>query len=70
MTLEEFKTTLAALEVGKAAHVPYEIFADLFPPGGEDDDAKDRAYKLAKECGCIIEHRARSREVLFVRPST
>lgn len=69
MTIDEFKTTLADLQPGKAAHVPYEIFEQLFPPGIEDDGAKDRAYKLARASGCVIDHRANSREVLFVRPT-
>jgi hypothetical protein len=70
MTLDEFKTTLTDLPAGKAAHVPYEIFQDLFSPGVEDEQAKGQAYAFAKSCGCIIEHRADTREVLFVRPAT
>lgn len=58
---------LSNLASGKAAHLNYEIFEILFPPGVEDDDAKDRAYRFATECGCAIEHRSKSREVLFVK---
>jgi hypothetical protein len=67
MSLDEFKSMLAGLAPGKAAHVNYEMFDILFPPGVEDDGAKGRAYDLAKEHGCIIEHRARNREVVFVK---
>jgi hypothetical protein len=56
MTLEEFKGTLAGLQPGKAAHVNYEMFEVLFPPGIEDDGAKERANSFAKEHGCVIEH--------------
>jgi hypothetical protein len=70
MTLEEFKSTLAGLAPGKAAHVNYEMFEVLFPPGVEDDAAKERARKFAKEHGCAIAHRAHDREVLFVRQAT
>ncbi len=67
MSPDEFKSTLAGLAPGNAAHVNYEMFEILFPPGVEDDGAKGRAYKLAEKHGCIIEHRARDREVLFVK---
>jgi hypothetical protein len=67
MTLEDFKGTLTALQRGNAAHVNYEMFEILFPPGIEDDGAKDRAYKFAKGCGCVIEHCANDRDVLFVK---
>jgi hypothetical protein len=70
MTLEEFKATLTALPPGKAAHVPYEIYEAFFPPGEPDQGAREAAYNFAKACGCIIDNRAKDREVLFVKPAT
>jgi hypothetical protein len=70
MTLDEFQLLLTALQPGKAAHVPYDIFEILFPPGAEDDGARSRAYAFAEASGCVIEHRANDREVLFVKPTS
>lgn len=67
-SLGDFRTKLTGLAPGKAAQVPYEIFEELFSPGVEDDGAKERAYKFARECGCVIDHRPGTREVLFVKP--
>jgi hypothetical protein len=68
MTLDEFKLLLTALEPGKAAHVPYDVFETLFPPGADDDGARGRAYAFAEVNGCVIEHRPNDREVLFAKP--
>jgi hypothetical protein len=70
MTLDDFRATLIKLAPGKAAHVPYEIFEGLFPPGVEDDIARGQAYQFAKSCGCGIEHRANACEVLFIKPGS
>jgi hypothetical protein len=70
MTLDEFRLLLTALQPGKAAHVPYDIFETLFPPGAEDDGARGRAYACAEANGCVIEYRANDREILFVKPAS
>jgi hypothetical protein len=67
MTLDELKATLSNLPVGKAAHVPYDVYEMLFPPGEPDESARARAYAFAKASGCVIENRANAREVLFVK---
>jgi hypothetical protein len=67
MTLDEFAATLMSLPPGNAAHVPYDIYEVLFPPGEPDDGARGRAYDFAKDHGCIIENRPSGREVLFVK---
>jgi hypothetical protein len=67
MTLDEFKATLLTLPPGKAAHVPYEIYEMLFPPGEPDEGARGRAYDFARANGCVIENRQKDREVLFVK---
>jgi hypothetical protein len=69
MSLDEFRLPLTDLRPGKAAHVPYDVFSIMFPPGVEDDGAKVRAYDFAKANGCVVEHRASDQEVLFVRQS-
>jgi hypothetical protein len=47
MDKNDFKQTLIALVPGQCTAVPYEIFEDLFPPGVEDDGAKQSAYTPA-----------------------
>jgi hypothetical protein len=68
VTLDEFQTTLKDLAPGQAAHIPYDIYEELFPPGEPDQDARVRAYKFAKANGCKIDNRTAQREVLFVKP--
>jgi hypothetical protein len=67
MNKNDFKQTLVELVPGQCAAVPYEIFEDLFPPGVEDDGAKQLAYTFAKAHGCVIDHQQHKREVLFVK---
>lgn len=69
MTLGEFGSTLRQLTPGKAAHVPYDIYEELFPPGEPDQNARARAYEFAKANGCVIDNRPKQREVLFVKPT-
>jgi hypothetical protein len=67
MDRNDFKQTLVELVPGQCAAVPYEIFEDLFPPGVEDDGAKQSAYTFAMAHGCVIDHQPHKREVLFVK---
>lgn len=69
MTLDDFRERLAELAPGQAAHVPYEIYEGLFPPGEPDQGARGRAYEFAKANGCVIDNRPGNREVLFVKPT-
>jgi hypothetical protein len=68
VTLDDLNGILAELVPGKAAHVPYEVYEILFPPGEPDQDARLRALIFAKASGCVIENRAGNREVLFLKP--
>jgi len=69
VTLYQFRITLTELAPGQAAHVPYDIYEKLFPPGEPDQDARARAYEFAKANGCKIDNRTAQREVLFVKPN-
>ena len=51
MDKNDFKQTLIELVPGQFAAVPYEIFEGLFPPGVEDDGAKQSAYTFAMAHG-------------------
>ncbi|WP_425418677.1 hypothetical protein [Oricola indica] len=67
MTLQEFKDLLNTIEPGSGAGVPCTIFADLFPPGVDDDKAKGAAYKVAQAYGLKIENRPDANSVWFYR---
>jgi hypothetical protein len=69
MPLEDFRAILAALPPGRAAHVPYELYGTLFPPGEPDEDARARALEFAKANGCVIDNRPKDEQVLFVKPA-
>jgi hypothetical protein len=53
MPLEGFKETCRRLAPGNAAHLNYETFENLSPPGVENDSAKERAYKFAKSMAAL-----------------
>jgi hypothetical protein len=69
MTLDELRSLLGGLSPGKAAHISYDVYELLFPPGEPDQGARARAYEFAKSNGCVIDHRSAKREVLFVKPA-
>jgi hypothetical protein len=43
------------------------MFELAFPPGVEDGDAKEAAFRFAKANGCVIRHHPAQREVNFVK---
>ncbi len=59
--------SVKSLADGQCAAVPYELFGDIFPPGVEDDRAKEAACSLAKGMGCVIENRPHEHAVCFVK---
>jgi hypothetical protein len=69
MTRYELAEMLTDMPAGEAFHLPYDAFADLFPPGEPDEGARTRAVEFAKLTDCLIENRPESSEVLFVKPS-
>jgi hypothetical protein len=69
-TLAAAEDMLRHVAPGQAFHVPYEVFADLFPPGLPDDGAKEAARRWAQAKGLEIENRPDRAEVLFVRPAS
>ena len=67
MSLDELRATLTALPAGKCAGIHYEVYAQLFPPGEPDENARARCYEFAKSVCCMIDNRPRERTVLFVK---
>ncbi len=67
MTLDELRETLEKLPAGKAAGVHHDVYADLFPPGEPDINAREACYKFAKSLGCRIENKPNQQTVWFVK---
>jgi hypothetical protein len=63
----DLKKTLQDLKPGQAASLNYEMFELAFPPGVEDDGAKEAAFRFAKANGCVIRHHPAQREVNCVK---
>jgi hypothetical protein len=57
MTRDEFGDLLNGLPVGHTGTLPYNVYAEFFPPGEADQDARGRAFEFARDRGCEIENR-------------
>jgi hypothetical protein len=69
MTLEEFENVLKQLTPGQGAHLPYDTYQQLFPPGEPDETARARAYGFARSHSCQIENHSNDRVVVFYKPN-
>lgn len=67
MSLDELRATLAALAPGKCAGIHHGVYADLFPPGEPDENARAACYAFAKSVGCRIENKPLAKTIWFVK---
>jgi len=67
-TIEDLRREIAHCPSGGAVGVPYDTYADLFPPGEPDQSARERAWNFAKTNGCAINNRVTEQTVYFVKP--
>jgi hypothetical protein len=67
MTLDELKGQVQGMQPGKYARVPYDVYADLFPPGEPDQSAREACYNFAKSLGCRIENKPDDQAVWIVK---
>lgn len=51
-------TVLIALATDKCAGIHHDVYADLFPPGEPDENARAACYAFAKSVGCRIENKS------------
>lgn len=65
--LKDLKSELDALSPGDATGIPYDVYADIFPPGEPDDGARGRALVFARACGCTIDNKPADEIVYFVK---
>jgi hypothetical protein len=66
-TLEDLAISLGELGENEYASIRYEAFAELFPPGEPDDDARAACFKFADELGCRIENHPDKQEIRFFK---
>jgi hypothetical protein len=67
MSLDELRATLIALPAGKCAGIHHDVYAELFPPGEPDVNARAACYAFAKSAGCRIDNRPGEQTVWFVK---
>lgn len=65
MTLPELESQLNALRSQEKLGLPYDLYADIFPPGEPDENARQACYALAKRCNCRIFRDADQRTISF-----
>jgi hypothetical protein len=67
MTLAELGTRLNEMRPGQFAAIHHDLFADLFPPGEPDDNARTACLAFARQHGCRIENKPSQGELWFVK---
>jgi hypothetical protein len=67
MTLVELRGKLEKMRPGQMAVIHHDAYADLFPPGEPDTNAREACYKFAKSLGCRIESKPEQQMVWFVK---
>ncbi len=67
MTIDGLRTVLAEVEPGKYARVPYDVYADVFPPGEPDQKAREACYNFAQSMGFRVENKPEDKSVWFVK---
>jgi len=63
VTRSELKSQLRALSSGEELGLSFDVYADMFPPGEPDENARQACYAVAKRCGCKIEVKVNDRHI-------
>jgi hypothetical protein len=67
MSLEELRAILVTLAPGKCAGIHYDVYAELFPPGEPDQNARVACSVFAQSVGCRIENKPEETTLWFVK---
>ena len=54
LTRAVLKSYLLDMPRGHIFDLTYQLFADAFPPGGQDANARQQLRAFADECGCDL----------------
>jgi len=65
MNRPELESQLDALPSQGKLGLRYDLYADIFPPGEPDENARQECYALAKRRRCTILHDADRQTVWF-----
>jgi hypothetical protein len=65
--LRSLRNEIAACSPGERVLVNYEDYADLFPPGEPDVDARENARRFAAENGCWFVIHPTEKVVVFIK---
>jgi hypothetical protein len=67
MTLEELRKTLEGLNPGQMTGINHDVYADLFPPGESNENARAACDAFAKATGCSILNVPHKQTVWFIK---
>jgi hypothetical protein len=70
VTLTELERRLRGLRPGTYAQIPYDLLAELFPPGEPDERTRNACYQFAKSVGCRVENKPDHFVVWLVKDAT
>lgn len=65
--LKDLQKELTALQPGHETCIPYDVYADLFPPGEPDLRSRGKALVFARQNRCTIHDRTEDQIVCFVK---
>jgi hypothetical protein len=58
---------LKGMAPGERALMTHDVYAEFFPPGEPDTEARIRCYDFATGAGCTINNSAELNEIWFVK---
>jgi hypothetical protein len=67
MTRDELQATINGMADGNYASIPYDVYAEIFPPGEPDQEARAACFNFARSLGCRIENKPSLREVWIIK---
>jgi hypothetical protein len=67
MTLYDLRAALATLRAGQSTGISREEYADLFPPGERDEQARASCQAFAGSAGCRVEAISERHSIWFVK---
>jgi hypothetical protein len=64
-SLEDLHEALSKLKSGEQTILTYSGYDLLFPPGGQNEDARRRATEVGRQYNCVIDDFPKTRNVVF-----
>jgi hypothetical protein len=67
ITLSELYGVLKGMAPGERAQMTHDAYAEFFPPGEPDTEARIRCYDFAKGAGCTVDNHPEFGEISFLK---